>query len=59
MFINEGQARLGYALESYMYFHSLFCPNVKIEFQSTLQMADYACKMSDVFNNSLSEIIHF
>jgi hypothetical protein len=27
--------------------------------RSTWQMADYACKMFDVFNNSLSEIIHY
>jgi hypothetical protein len=30
----------------------------RFETESTLQMADYACKMSHVFNNSLSGTIH-
>jgi hypothetical protein len=35
-----------------------FVQILKFQTESTLQLADYACQMSHVFNNSLSETIH-
>jgi hypothetical protein len=61
-FLNEGQVRLGYRQESYL-FNTLFCPMIRFETKSTLQIADYqrvfAFKMHhEFYNYSISETIH-